>query len=371
MRVAAFTRYGRQAASTRQRLLQYIPALREAGIEVESQALLSDDYVRSLATRGLLSPLAFSPLGVARGYYERLRSLLFGTRVDLIWVYAELFPYLPAQFEKLALKKGCPVVYDFDDAFFHGYDASPNPLVRKLLGRKLEPLLRGAAACTCGNAYLRDYAARFCERSIILPTVVDTGLYTPRAAPPDASKPIVVGWIGSPSTWPYLRPILPVLAELARNRKIEVRVVGAGAQARGESFTGLELVEWNEEAEIAEVQRMDIGIMPVPDDIWARGKSGYKLIQYMACGLPVVASPVGVNRSIVEHGLNGFLADKEEEWRSALIRLIDDGELRRRFGQTGRARAVGHYSLETHAPRLVELLKSVTAEVAPFRETAS
>jgi glycosyltransferase involved in cell wall biosynthesis len=348
LKLSAFAKYGDLAASTRQRLLQYIPHLEAAGIEVDCHYLAGNDYVRSLA-----SGAGYSRLGIARAYAERLAKVLRGPDGDVIWVYAEMFPYLPAGFEKLVFRSGKPVVYDFDDAFFHQYDESESALQRRLLGGKLEPLLERAAACCCGNAYLRDFANRFRGDSMILPTVVDTDIYEPGDRANDG--PPVIGWIGSPSTWRFVQPYLPLLAELAREQGVKVRVVGAGAAARDDLFPGLELVEWSKDSEVSDVQAMDIGIMPLPDEPWAWGKSGYKLIQYMACGLPVVASPVGVNREIVQDE-TGYLASGADQWKSALSRLIDSPDLRRRMGDAGRRRAEAEYSLATHAPRLTELL---------------
>lgn len=348
MRVVAFTKYGAEAASTRQRLLQYLPALSDAGINVEWHPLLDDSYVRGL-TRGAKP----SKLSIARCYAKRMRQLTRARNADLVWVYAELFPYLPAGFERLAFRGGVPVVYDFDDAFFHQYDAARRSLVRRVLAGKLEPLLRGAALCVCGNAHLRHYAERFSDRTALVPTVVDTDTYLPTRRGRDAS--LSIGWIGTPSTWQYVRPLLPVLAELAAERRVRVRVIGAGTSAEADRFDGLDLVDWREDTEIAEVQRMDIGIMPLPDESWARGKSGYKLIQYMACGLPVVASPVGVNAEIVVESETGFLARTPEEWRTALVTLLDDAALRERMGRNGRRRAEARYSLAHCAPIMVEL----------------
>jgi glycosyltransferase involved in cell wall biosynthesis len=353
MRVAAFTKYGPMAASTRQRLIQYLPRLSAAGIEVDHHPFLPDDYVR-----GVAMGQRYPRRRTLRAYADRFRQLVAGTDADIVWVYAELFPYLPGSLEKLAFRSGKPVVYDCDDAFFHAYDAHPDPRVRRLLGRKLEPLLRGAAAACCGNSYLENYVSRFCDNTMLLPTVVDTGLYG--AAPgPRPDRPVTIGWIGSPTTWPYMRPILPLLRELAESRGIRIRVVGAGPAARADAFPGLDLIDWSEALEIEEVRAMDIGVMPLPDDIWALGKCGYKLIQYMACALPVVASPVGVNSEIVSPGVNGFLATGEGEWRASLVRLIDDPELRSRFGAEGRRRVEQSYSLDAHAPRFVRLLKSL------------
>ncbi|MDQ3145318.1 MAG: glycosyltransferase family 4 protein [Pseudomonadota bacterium] len=353
VRIAAFTKYDREAASTRQRVLQYLPALSEAGIHVDYHPLLGDDYVRGLATGRKSSKAA-----IARAYWRRMTHLLRGPDYDAIWIYAELFPYLPAAFERLAFSRGKPVVYDTDDAFFLAYDDHRNAWVRRLLGGKLDALMAGAAACCCGNPYLRDHAARCCRRSIVLPTVVDTDIYAPSPARGE-TRPLVIGWIGSPSTWPNVRPLLPLLGRLCRAHDLRFRAVGAGVGAERDRFDGLDLVEWSEAAEVAEVQAMDIGIMPLDDLPFQRGKSGYKLVQYMACGLPVIASPVGVNCQIVVNGVTGHLATSEAEWNEALSRLIGDPALRARMGQAGRASAVENYSLSSQAPRLVELFRSV------------
>jgi glycosyltransferase involved in cell wall biosynthesis len=345
-------KYGASAASTRQRVLQYIPHLERAGASVSCDTLLSDDYVRSLSTGG-----GYSKRQVARAYARRMR-LLRAPQADLLWVYAELFPNLPARFERHAFRSGKPVVYDIDDAFFHQYDDHPNPLVRALLRGKLEPLPAGAALCLCGNDYLRDYASQWCSNSVVLPTVVDTETYVPRSDRAPRERPLI-GWIGSPSTWCNVQPILPVLQQVAAEEKVRIRVIGPGAQAEADRFPGLEMVPWNEASEVSEVQDMDIGIMPLLDLPFQRGKSGYKLIQYMACGIPVVASPIGVNSEIVDDGRTGLLATTKQEWREALIRLIANAALRTRMGRMGRAKIEQSYSLASQAPRLVRLFRSV------------
>lgn len=350
MRVLALTKYDDLAASTRQRFMLYEPALSQAGIIVTYAPLLSNDHLV-----GLIRDSRFSPFDVMRAYFRRVADLLRARHYDVLWVHCELFPYFPGVLERMAGIWGKPIVYDYDDAIFHMYDESPNPLIRRLLGRKLVPLMRSAAACCGGNRYLRDYAAQFCPRTMILPTVVDTAHYRP-VAPQDRAP--VIGWIGSPTTWANVRPLLPLLAEICREHGVRVHAVGAGATAESDRFNGLDLIEWSEESEIASVQAMDIGIMPLDDLPFQRGKSGYKLIQYMACGLPVIASPVGVNVEIVG-AAEGFLASSQVEWRAALTKLIEDAGLRKKMGIAGRARAEADYSLATHAPRLVDLMQTL------------
>jgi glycosyltransferase involved in cell wall biosynthesis len=350
MKVAAFTRYGPRAASTRQRFVQYFPALGDAGIQVEHHPLLGDDYVA-----GLVTGEAYPKTKLLKAYAARLADVADSRDCDAYWVYVELLPYLPALAERLATARK-PIVYDFDDAFFHSYDQSPNPAVRLMLGNKHASLLRRAAACTCGNAYLRDYAARYCPKSVVVPTVVNTNAYLPAKA---TRSPPTIGWIGSPSTWRGVQPILPQLKDVVAGTGARFLVVGAGRAAEADIFPGMELRDWSEATEIADVQEMDIGIMPLLDQPFERGKSGYKLIQYMACGLPVVASPVGVNAQIVKDGVNGFLASTGPQWSKALERLLGDPDLRRRMGEHGRASAVADYSLASQAPRLVELFNSL------------
>ena len=355
MKILAFMKYGDLAASTRQRLMIYEPYLAAAGIEVEYLPLLKNEHVRRLAI-GRRASIAT----LIGGYLGRFWQLLTRRDHDLVWVHYELFPYLPGWVERLILVSRKPVVVDYDDATFHQYDASSNWLVRQLLRRKLAPLLRAATVCICGNRYLRDYAVQYCANSIILPTVVDTDAYVPAAGRRHAG-PVTIGWIGSPSTWVLVRPYLGLLSDRSERFGIEVRVVGAGAVDEADKFPGLKLIDWSQDSEIAEVQKMDIGIMPVWDGPFQRGKCGYKLVQYMACALPVVASPVGVNRDMVVDGENGFLANSVDEWREILTRLILEPELRARLGKAGRIRAEQHYSLAAQAPHLVKVLRSVVA----------
>jgi len=352
MRITAFTKYGPMAASTRQRVLQYIPALEAAGFEVAVHPLLGDDYVAAVAD-GRRYPKS----RLVGAYARRFRQLGDLGDTGIIWIYAELFPYLPAAFERLAFSGGKPVVYDFDDAFFIPYDESGNPAVRAILTGKLGPLIGRSAMACCGNSVLQDYARHYTSRTMILPTVVDTDLYRP-GPQTAATAPLTIGWIGSPSTWCNVEPLLPLVEEICRSGQARFKAIGAGPAAAGVAFPGLELVPWAEATEIAEIQAMDIGIMPLLDRPFQRGKSGFKLIQYMACGLPSIASPVGVNSDIVEEGETGLLASTIEEWRHGLEQLMANPKLRHSLGAAARRKAASAYSLKAHAPRLVQVMES-------------
>lgn len=352
MKVAMLTKYGDLAASTRQRFELYKSFLGGAGFEILRQPLLDNTYLK-----GLYDGERLDRFYLARRYFERLRWLLSVPDVDLVWVHCELFPYLTGTAERLVRQVKKPIVFDYDDAIFHNYDLHKNTFIRSLLGRKLHVILDSADLAFCGNAYLADYARAHCRRVEIVPTVVDLTDYIQRPEPISGRAP-TIGWIGTPSTWTeYMAPMMPLLETAARAAGARIAAVGAGRAAAAHPL--LDNLPWTEDTEVARIHAMDIGIMPLTDTPWARGKCGYKLIQYMACGIPVIASPVGVNAEIVEHGVNGLLASSESEWAGALQTLLHDPALRVRMGQEGRRKVEREYSLQVWGPRVAEMLRRV------------
>ncbi len=277
------------------------------------------------------------------------------TSFDAVWVEKEMLPWLPAWIEFGLFPSGVPLIVDYDDAVFHSYDQHPYAFVRAFLGNKIDAVMGRADLVVVGNDYLADRARLAgAQRVEFLPTVVDIQRYSPSTAAPRSS--ITIGWMGSPATARYLRLLPQVYHDL---RTLDVRWIAIGAnssQLEGLPFT---VQPWKEETEVESIQDFDIGIMPLADLPFERGKCGYKLIQYMACGKPVVASPVGVNAQIVRHGLDGFLANSQEEWTTALTRLIQDDALRQHMGLAARKRVEEHYSLQVMAPRLSQLLLSL------------
>lgn len=352
--VLALAKYGPRAASTRQRLLQYAPYLTGHGINIDLRPLLDDTYLA-----GLMKGERTSRAGVARAYAHRLADVAAMRDHDLLWIQYEVFPYLPLVDGLLARLASRPIVYDIDDAIFHMYDAHSSVMIRRLLGGKLRPLVRHAAVCLCGNDYLAHYVTAAGGRAVVVPTVVDTNHFCP--GPRRETPPLTVGWIGSPSTWRYVEPLLPTLLPAMARLGARFRVVGAGPAARG--IVGIDAVEWDEAREVSDLQAMDIGLMPVPDEPWARGKCGYKLIQYMACGVPGIASPVGVNGVIVDHGVDGLLARSPADWVDALEQLARNPDLRARMGERGRVKVVERYSLQSQQPVVLGAFRAVMGKL--------
>lgn len=357
MRVLALTRYGRSGASSRMRFLQYIPALREAGIDVAVSPLLGDGYVEALYAGRRAAG------SVVRGYLRRMQMLREVRNYDVVWVEKECLPWLPALLELGLLSGHTPLVADYDDAWFHRYDAHTSGFVRKVLGKKIAKVMNHVAIVTAGNQYLAGYARRAGARRVEeLPTVVDLRRY-PRATCRTMGRDVVIGWIGSPSTAHYLQMLSAPLEALAQRHPI--RCVSVGARTDQVQGTCFEAVSWSEETEVDSICEFDIGVMPLVDEPFERGKCGYKLIQYMACGLPVVASPVGVNSEIVQPGVNGELARTNKDWEHALDHLICDAALRHRLGESGRQCVEAWYSLQVQAPQLIGLFRSLTKGESP------
>lgn len=337
MKILFFTRYTQLGASSRLRAYQYLPYLESNGFEVTVAPLLGDDYVVGLYKGNI--PL----FSVLRAYITRVGMILHSHKFDVLWVEKELFPWLPDWLEVALLPKRVPMVVDFDDAMFHQYDQHRFRLVRTMLGRKIDAVMKLADLVVVGNDYLRGRAqAAGAGRIELLPTAVDTCRYSVSCNV--SGKPVTIGWIGSPSTVQYLNLVVPALRNLIASRG--VRIVAIGARPEQLADIPVEVRPWSEKSEVEEIQQFDIGIMPLTDEPWERGKCGYKLIQYMACGRPVVASPVGINQQIVDHGINGFLAETEEDWVQALRTLRDDRALRIKMGIAARRKVESEYSLQ-------------------------
>ena len=351
MRVLLLTRYGPRGGSSRLRAYQYLDYLESQGIRVTVAALLTDAYLEDLyqGYRPKWAP-------IVRSYWARLARLLTArSHFDLVWIEYEVFPWVPAFAERWLAARGLAYVVDYDDAVFHRYDLHSRAWVRRLLGQKIDVVMRNARTVIVGNAYLAERARSAGAASIeYLPTVVDLAQY--RNTPPPVGPEFTIGWIGSPSTVKYLSLIGGVLGGFCREHS--ARLVAVGARRVPLDGVPADLRPWSEETEARDVASFDVGIMPVPDEPWERGKCGFKLIQYMAAGRPVIASPVGVNRQIVEHGVNGFLATTQAEWRAALDALFHQPDLRQQFGSAGRRQVEQHYCTRVTAPRLADILRN-------------
>lgn len=352
-RLLFLTKYARNGASSRYRSYQYLPYFENAGFDCTVSPLFDNDY---LEYKYRLGKARLSD--VMKAFMRRCKALLNAGRYDLVVIEKEVLPYFPALPERWLNRRRIPYVVDYDDALFHQYDSNSRTWVRQLLGKKIARVMNGARLVTAGNRYLADYArSSGAEYVATVPTVIDLERYPEQLVGNQENSVFTVGWIGSPATAKYVEEIGPALAAFCADGKGRVRLIGSGKVDLPD--VPYEVIPWVEGDEVAQLQQLDAGIMPLLDSPWERGKCGFKLIQYMACGLPVVASPVGVNTEIVVDGENGFLASNQEEWIRALNRLRNDRELRRSMGAAGRDVVEERFSLQVTAPRLECLMHDI------------
>ncbi len=346
MRVLILPRHSPRAASCRHRFMQYLPYLRQHGFECDVSPFFDERYTAEVLRGGNKQWWRF-----AGSLRTRLGAVARARRYDLVVVHVEFVPYAPMAVERWLARSATPFVLDFDDAFFHGYGQHRSAAVRHLLGSKLGALMGQAALNIAGSDYLADYAGRFSSRVATVPTVVDLSRYPTTPMEP-ANRRFSIGWIGSPATTPHLQSVIGELGAFCARHDAEI--VAIGAKPFDAAGIPIRWVDWSEETEVQEFARTDVGIMPLPYTEWAEGKCGFKLIQAMACWRPVIASPVGANRRIVEDGVSGFHA-KTGEWGAALERLHGSVALRSQLGAAGRRTVEREYSLQAWAPRLAEL----------------
>jgi glycosyltransferase involved in cell wall biosynthesis len=350
IRVLCLTPYPTSNASVRLRIEQQLPELRRHGIAVTLSPFLDAKGLSVVFRRGHVLAKAWT---VARGYVRRTADVLRLGRFDVLFVYRESSPFGPLFVERAARARRVPIVHDFDEAIF-----VPNIHPANRAWAWLRDLNRPArvsamaTSVTVQNEYLADFARRFNPRVTLIPTPVDTDGRHPRAT--RTPGPVVIGWLGSETTAPYLHLIDDALARLSQESEVVVRIVGGAYE--NSRLRHLDVREFALEREQSELEGFDIGILPEPDDPWTRGKGGYKALLYMAVGIPVVASRVGVNTDIVSDAESGFLVSTTDEWVAALRRLVADPGLRERMGAAGRARVTERYSIHVIAPRLAKAL---------------
>lgn len=322
-----------RSPSQRYRFDQFIPYWEEHGFSVHYASLIDEADDAVFYTPGNLAAKARIFL---KSYRLRRQHVAMAAHFDLVFIQREAFMTGSTRFERALGRSGPPVIYDFDDAIWHMDVSDGNRRLRWLKDPgKTATLIRHAHHVIAGNAYLADYALKHNAQVEVIPTVIDTERYRPRVHGPSAG-PVVIGWTGSQTSMAHLRKVTPMLQELGRRwgDRIRLRVVSD----RPFTLPGLhvENVPWRSSTEPEDLAPMDIGIMPLRDDPWSRGKCGLKGLQYMAMGVPPVMSPVGVNTGIVRDGENGFLAADQAEWLEKLGLLIQDADLRGRLGREAR-----------------------------------
>tara|TARA_Y100000591_G_scaffold287810_1_gene271656 strand:- start:593 stop:1663 length:1071 start_codon:yes stop_codon:yes gene_type:complete len=351
-KVLVFTRYDFIGPSSRLRFIQYFKFFEDSGLQMTHSPLFNDEYLK----RGFKNkPIFFQ---VLQGYVKRFFKLLSLSKYDVVWIEKELFPYLPYFVENFFLNKSITYIVDYDDAIFNNYDSSKNIIFKTIFNKKIANIMRNASVVVVGNKHLKNYALREgkAKEVIELPTVVNLDSY-PKTNHISNNKIIKVGWIGTPSTLVFLKPLFYLFQKLSKELDVEFIAIGVDKDHTGNSI--IKTKEWSYENEFFLLQDIDIGIMPLPNNNWTKGKCGYKLIQYMACCKPVIASPIGINKALINQEENGYLAKDFKDWDKYLRLLIKSKKLRNSMGMNGRKLVEKKYSTEKVFPKLKEILLSI------------
>lgn len=342
------------APGQRFRFEQYLNLITNRGHVVKYYSFLSPDAYAQFYNRAYIPKF----ISLLSGFLRTLGHVVKSIHADFVFIFREVTLGGPPIFEfilaRVFRKK---IIYDFDDAIWLTDNQNESRFERWWRWRKkVGQICRWSHRISCGNNYLAEYARQFNASVVVNPTTIDTeNLHNPALVKVEKrSDRIVIGWTGSHSTLKYLEQILPVLQQTEREfDQVEFLVI-----ANRDPKLPLQrysFLSWSKHTEAEDLARMDIGIMPLPDDEWTRGKCGFKALQYMAMEIPCIASPVGVNTEIIEHGKNGFLATTHMEWKEFLALLINDESLRRKIGKAGRETVLNRYSVKANSGLFLSL----------------
>ncbi len=347
MKVLFLTQTDVDGPASRYRVYQYLDCLKEQGVEwTLSPGVAKNHYLKVYSGNHPLRKFA----ALVRVFFKRLKDVLRAPGYDIVFLQREILPQVFPVIEKMIMKRNKNLVFDFDDAIFL-VPAQRHSFIYKFRFREnISEIIKGSSYIIAGNEYLREYAGRFSSNVCVIPTCVDTDRFRIREKLIGDNEQIVIGWIGTEHSLIYLKNIEGVFKELSRKFNICLHVIGG----RDFALNGVKVVnkKWDINTEVADLYELDIGVAPLLDDGWGRGKCGLKALQYMSCGIPVVCSDAGVYKQMIKEGENGFLAANDNEWVKKLTRLIRDERLREKIALRARTTVEEKYSLKTNALKL-------------------
>jgi glycosyltransferase involved in cell wall biosynthesis len=341
-----------EAPSQRFRFEQYFKALNKVGIHYDTSPFLG--YA---AWNVLYKPGHFLKKASAlfKGYFRRLGDIFTLSRYDIVFIHREASPFGPPVFEWLITKVFRKyTVYDFDDAIWIPNASESNNKLTFRLKRFRNPasISKWATVVSAGNDFLATFARQYNSHVIVNPTTIDTEEYHNITSTHEGNK-FVIGWTGSHSTVQYLDIIYPVLKRLEEKYEFEFHVICDTPPKI--NLKSLRFIKWTKENEISALLGFNLGIMPLPDDIWSKGKCGFKALQYMSLGIPAIVSEVGVNSQIVDHGVNGFICSTEQEWFESISKLITDRSELKKLSDSTRQKVIAKYSVSSNTPNFLSL----------------
>ena len=350
-----------EAAATRFRLQQFVEPLRERNIDLTISPFLSSQQFRSLYRAGSLPQ---KMLGMGRSLLRRIDETFSIGRYDTVLVQREAMLFGPGVFEWIYSRLGGkPLVLDLDDATYVRYVSPTYGRLGSALKffSKTDNLIRRSSAVLCGNRFIAEHVASVGGNPVTIPTVVDQNVFKPTET---TEQRLTIGWIGTHSTYPFLEKILPVIYTLGRSFDFDLKIIGAGAIRVNTQNVRVQSLDWDLKREPDDFGSLDIGLYPIfpegaANEEWIKGKSGFKAIQYMACGVPFVMSPVGVCAEIGTPGVTHFNAETEEDWYNSLGSMLREPEIRRKMGMAARQYSLDNLGIGRQADKMAEVIKGI------------
>ncbi|MBO9681971.1 MAG: glycosyltransferase family 4 protein [Flavisolibacter sp.] len=332
---------------------QYEHLLKNNGFQVETFPFLDNETYQILYKEGYFLRKV---VGVFKGFVRRIGFLFKARKFDYIFLQREMAPVGPPVFEWIVSKiLKAKIIYDYDDAIWIPNVSEGNRIARfAKCFWKIKWICKWSYKVSAGNDFLANYARSYNNKVVVNPTCVDTENKYFIAS--QQNEPPVIGWTGSHSTIQFLALGIPAIKKLGQLKQF--RFLAICDKKPEFDIKSLEFQKWDKQTEIEDLSKINIGIMPLKEDAWSEGKCGFKLIQYMALGIPAVASPVGVNKQIIDHGINGYLCSSDEEWIQYLTELLSDEQKRREFGKKGRDKIVREYSIQSNASNFLSLFSN-------------
>ncbi|MEM1137897.1 MAG: glycosyltransferase family 4 protein [Bacteroidota bacterium] len=342
------------APSQRFRFEQYLALLNEESYKFTIKPFLDAEGWKVFYTGKTVVII----LHLLKGFIKRTYHMLLATKYDFIFIHREITPLGPPVYEWLLAKfLRKKIVYDFDDAIWLEDPNEKGSWLSKLKWKKkIKSICKWSYKISAGNQFLANYAKELNSNVVINPTTIDSNsLHNPDLHPniDNDNKPICIGWTGTHSTLQYLSEIIPILKKLQETHPFNFRIISNKRPPL--ELTNIEFIKWSKSTEIEDLMAIDIGIMPLTDDQWSKGKCGFKALQYMALEKPALVSPVGVNTQIVEHGENGYHCKNEDDWFNYLSFLLKNPSVCQAMGQKGRILVKENYSLESNSSNFLEL----------------
>lgn len=342
----------RKGPSQRYRVGLFLPELDNRGIQYKLAEFFSEESEKVLYEPGHMIQKLWITI---KGYLKRFYTITFTSwKFDFVFIQRGSAPVGPPVFEWILTKLlGKKIIYDFDDAIWIPNTSRENKIAGWFKAFwKVKYICKWSYKVVGGNDFLCDYARKYNRNVIKIPTCVDTGRHHTFQKMHD-NKDLVIGWTGSHTTLVYLDEVKDVLQKMQKEFDFSFLVICNKPPAW--QMNKLIFIPWSDKTEVEDLLKMDIGIMPLKENQWTEGKCGFKLIQYMSLGIPAAASPAGVNKIIIEEGVNGFLCHSSDDWENALRKLLTDSSLRQKKGEAGRKKIIGQYSIQSQAEKFVGL----------------